>query len=409
MPDRDVFMARFLNLILLVCCSGLVWSDQLMLNGSAPYAYLNQEYYVVGLYLPHASSDPLYIFSDQTPKKIRMVISANRWSVRMWARDWQDNFSINNSVANVSERVQGALENFVSLPREDLLRGDEITVEYAPGRGSALRFNGDIVFVDPAPSLINAFLSVWIGELPPSREFRQRLLAGDGTSHSILELGVIPTDRLHIYAGWMRQDEERRLAQQAEEARLAAEKDLRAHQAEQLRLAELRAAQERQLAKLRAEAEQKEKQSALKVAPAPVSSLPVVSPVVVQAKPPAVLATEQYYFLQLLRWKIYKAFINEINPDVGVLSRAGGVVRCEFYVDRQGRVVRLSLEETEVKKVFADEVVRAIHVVAPRIKAPDELEGKKWQINMEYDFALERQAQHVIAMPQRPESLAVSE
>lgn len=406
-------MLRFLSLILLLGCAGLVWPAQLVLNGSAPYAYLNQEYYVVGLYLPHVSSDSLYIFSDQTPKKIRMVISANRWSVRMWARDWQDNFSINNSVEGVSERVQSALENFVSLPREDLLRGDEITVEYAPGQGSALRFNGDIVFVDPAPSLMNAFLGVWIGDLPPSREFRQRLLAGNGASNPMLDADGIAAGRMHIYAGWVRQDEEKRLAQQAEEARSLAEKDLRAHQAEQLRLAELRAAQERQLAKLRAEAEQKEKQSALKVAPASVSSLPVVlpvvSPVAVQAKPPAVLATEQYYFLQLLRWKIYKAFINEINPDVGVLSRAGGLVRCEFYVDRQGRVVRLSLEETEVKKVFADEVVRAITAAAGRVKAPNELEGKKWQVNMEYDFALERQAQHVIAMPSRPESLAVSE
>lgn len=404
-------MVRYLFfLIFWILSPSQTLAESLLLNGSAPYAYLNQEYYVVGLYLPQHSSDPLYIFSDKTPKKARLVISANRWSVRMWARDWQDNFSINNSAAGLGERAKTALEDFISLPRDDLLRGDEVLLEYTPVAGTTLRFNGDIVFVDQGAALMNSFLALWIGDLPPSREFRQRLLAGDGAGNELLDSNNRAAERQHIYAQWLRQDEEKKLAQEAEAARLLAESTLRRHQAEQLRLAELRAAQERQIAMQQAEKEQAAARArAVKSDVVLLDPAPVAVPVVLKEKPPAVLANEQYYFLQLLRWKINKIFLEEINPDVGVLSRAGGLVRCEFYVDRQGKVVRMAVDDSNVKKFFIDEVQRAIGVAAAKVKVPDELEGRKWQINMEYDFALDRTAQRVVVMPRRPESLAVSE
>lgn len=397
-------MFRSMALMLLLLGMG-TQAEPLVLSGAAYYRHLGQEYYLAALYLPEKSSSPELIFSARTIKRMRLIVNIDSWSPRMWGRDWQDNFSINNSVLSVSAATKSALLRFAEFPRADLQRGDELLIDYEVDGTTSVRLNGDLVLSESGDELFNTLLEIWIGKLPPSREFKQQILTGNHAA--AMELAGSPigwgtgAGRVHVYAGWMRQEE---LQRQAAEAAKAAE--LAKH--EQVRLERIRLTQERaekeqqeqarlaQLVKVQAASEKTELENNISVA--------------AQMKSPAVLATEQFYYLQVLQRQVQQAVVNEIRVPDGVdVFSLQSMVRCEFYLTRQHEVVRINIPETGAPGILIKEIQRAIRAAASKPKIPGGLEGRLWPVVIEYDFSRDKYAQKMLAPPRLPESLSATD
>lgn len=397
-------MFRSIGLILILMGVG-AQAEPLTLSGAAYYRHLGQEYYLAALYLPEKSSSPDLIFSARTMKRMRLIVNIDSWSPRMWGRDWQDNFSINNSVLSVGPATKNALLRFAEFPRADLQRGDELLIDYEADGTTSVRMNGDLVLSEPGDELFNVLLEIWIGKLPPSREFKQQILTG---SHAAaMELAGSPVGwgtgegRVHVYAGWVRQEE---LQRQTAEAAKAVE--LAKH--EQVRLERIRLTQER------AEKEQQEQARLARLLSAQAISekteLEKNIPVTQQVKSPAVLATEQFYYLQVLQRQIQQAVVGEIHVPDGIdIFSLQSTVRCEFYVTRQHDIVRMNISETGAPGILIKEIQRAVRAAAPKPKIPGGLEGKLWPVVIEYDFSRDKYAQKMLAPPRLPESLSVAD
>jgi hypothetical protein len=388
------------SVLLMLLLGGAAHAAPLTLSGSSYYRHLGQEYYLAALYLPEKTSSTDVIFSTDIPKRMRLVVSVNSWSPRMWGRDWADNFSINNSLLLASPTVKSALSQFVDFPREDLQRGDEVLIDFQPGGDTSVHLNGDLVLTEPGVELFNALLTIWVGKLPPSREFKQQILTG---SHMLameaagphVGWGTIP-ERMHVYAGWLRAVELLRVAQEEKAAEQAIQEQVRL---ERIRLLQEHADKERERARL-----------------AQLAIAPVVVPVeksVVRAKKvksPAVVATEQFYYLQLLQRQTQQAVVGEINVPAGVDGfLLKSVVRCEFNVNRQHAIVRMSVPETGAPDVLVKEMLRAVHKAVSTVKIPVDLEGTLWPVVIEYDFSRNKYAQEVLPPPRLPESLSIND
>ena len=168
-------------LMMLIAGIGSARADDLVLNGAAVFSQLSRDYYLGGLWLPQRSSSPDYITSADTARRMQLVVLAEHWSPRNWSRLWQNNIFINNESGSLPADVQQGLMRFTRLLRDDLKQGDEIRIEYQPAGNTRVLLNREIVAASPGPALFNALLNTWIGQRPPSREFRRHIL-GEGDS-----------------------------------------------------------------------------------------------------------------------------------------------------------------------------------------------------------------------------------
>jgi hypothetical protein len=73
------------------------------------------------------------------------------------------------------EKIRPQLEQMNALYR-DVQPGDRYTATYIPGAGTELALNGDALGVVPGFEFANAYFSIWLGEHPIDKGFRDHLL-----------------------------------------------------------------------------------------------------------------------------------------------------------------------------------------------------------------------------------------
>ncbi|GGY50491.1 hypothetical protein GCM10011297_24200 [Bacterioplanes sanyensis] len=399
---------------------------QLVLNGSASYQRLTQDVYVGGLYLSQTSSDADFIRSATTAKRMRLVVVANRWSPRRWQQMWQNNISINNENLSQAKDVQTALMELTQLLREDLVKGDELVIDYQPGGDTRIYLNQQLALTAVGSELFNFLVNTWIGPLPPSREFRDRMLGKVKDERSaqwrqVLADHQIPPQRTGLYEGWLQQERQQRLAQQraAEEARrreaerqaqLEAERKAKA-QAEKARLEaerQARLAAERQA---REEAERQARLAAERQAQAAKPDSQPVTPIVAasKAKPQPTaeqLQQQQSYYAALLQWRLQEAVNKEVTyPAWARQFEQEGLIQASVTLQRGGDIATLQIADNNAHKLLVSELQRAVQAVAADVSIPDELQGNAWPLLLRYRFQLADTALLPNPQPQRPSSL----
>ena len=97
--------------------------EDLTMNGLAAYEQLRKEYYIGALFLESLSSDPQVIRDMEGYKRMDLRITADQWSPRRFAQQWNQAILINNS-EEVQQQLAEEIINFTNLPIEDLIAGD---------------------------------------------------------------------------------------------------------------------------------------------------------------------------------------------------------------------------------------------------------------------------------------------
>lgn len=149
-------------------------ANALQLNGIATHEQLRKEFYIGALYLETPTHDAAAIASLAGSKRMVLRITADRWSPMQYAQQWNQMILINNGGSALNANVMDVL-NFTSIPKGDLVAGDEMTIEVDHG-ATLVNLNGTTVMRASSTNLFNLLLSTWVGARPPSTEFKRDIL-----------------------------------------------------------------------------------------------------------------------------------------------------------------------------------------------------------------------------------------
>ncbi len=145
----------------------------LQLNGMGVRKKLWVEVYVGGLYLGERSSDPAAILDADGPKRMVMHFLTDRATKKKMDAAWQEGFEANNEALYPS--IEDRVERFMGL-FGDMKDGDVVEMTLVPGDGTTVVVNDQEKGTIEGDDFATALLKVWIGDTPPTDDFKQGVL-----------------------------------------------------------------------------------------------------------------------------------------------------------------------------------------------------------------------------------------
>jgi TonB family protein len=384
----------FLSALLLVVLSGVsgiakaaeqvnVKGSNLQLNGIAIHSELRQEWFLNGLYLSNKSDDPEQILNSPMIKRMQIKVLADELPGRRLKRFWIERIKNNNEAALVLENAKG-VRDLADALGQDLKAGDTINIDYVPGEGTVVQINGAVVnTVDEA--VFPLMLNTWVGERPPSSEFKDAILGNQSAvnySDLLAKFSTISplASRVSLFdqAAQAAKAEEERKQREAEERRQAEERralELQRQEEERQRQAELAAEREQQQAQEQVEQQPVEE-------PKPEVTQPVVEEVPAGPTEEELAAMRVSYnssirshYIPFFQYPVQEIMRRHgksalLNPRKG---RTHGEVTIQLEVDRDGELVGGSLVSSSGEKILDDAVMSALFDAVPYPAMPEEL------------------------------------
>ncbi|MFY0642395.1 MAG: chalcone isomerase family protein [Bermanella sp.] len=149
---------------------------ELHLNGaSLRELYLLIETYVGALYLEKPSTDPQEILDSQTHKRMVFHVMLKKVGARRIANALQEALVMNISKDQHKE-LSDEIEQMLSYFNGKMHRGEESYFDYYPGKGTQVIINNEVKGLIPGKDFYRAMLSIWIGENPVGRTFKEDIL-----------------------------------------------------------------------------------------------------------------------------------------------------------------------------------------------------------------------------------------
>lgn len=417
--------SRFLQVLAVYCCILLfsAGTSALQLNGVASYQELNNDYYLAALYAGEKQVEENWWRNADQEKKMLLVVKAAQWSSRSWFKKWQNNLAINNSLDSLSKELQQLLTEFSRLPKGDLKKGDQIEIHYWPNQGTTISLNGYPVIESSLQGLFAALVNTWIGQLPPSRLFKQQILASKESSHLSLwkeELSSIEItlERKQKTQDWYLTPEV--IAKQAEEKRIEEEKRKNALKVEQARkqaeaslakklkvIQAKRLVEEKkqaQLAKFKKEQEARQKLQRQQQL-AQEKKQRAARLLEEKERKQALVIQNQKYYKRFYEWQLQSAIRSHITyPEWARKFKEQGLIQANFDINRQGKILSIHMSE-DVPSMLAAEMRRSISAVSEKIQPPKELTGDIWQFSIQHSFKFGSNKQAALVRPKKPVNL----
>lgn len=153
--------------------SATVNGQTLVLNGIAlrTKTFFRIKVYVGGLYLPEKANTTEAVLAQTGPDRIQMnMIYAA--SPSQFKDAWDEGFKDNNPT--ISPALQAEIDKFVGWFGK-AKKGDVITMDYIPGQGTEMRWNGELKGTIAGAEFHTALLNAFLGPKLP-KDFRDGLL-----------------------------------------------------------------------------------------------------------------------------------------------------------------------------------------------------------------------------------------
>lgn len=152
----------------------MVNGDTLKLNGIGLRKKFVVKVYVGGLYLENPTTNAENAASSKQTKKMVMHFLTNKAKKKKMDSAWQNGFEDNWAhFADIKARVETFKSYF-----GDMKEGDVVEMTLVPGKGTTIVFNGSTKGVIEGDDFAEALVNVWVGESPPSDDFKKGLLGG---------------------------------------------------------------------------------------------------------------------------------------------------------------------------------------------------------------------------------------
>lgn len=370
-----------------------VGSTSLQLNGLAIQSELRSDWFINALYLSTKSNSSEAILTDVSPKRMEMKVLADNLSGRRLKRFWVERIRSNNQPSEVLALAK-QVKNFANAMGQNLVANDVVAIDFIPGQATRISINGSQTN-EFSPKLFNLILKSWIGERPPSKEFKDAMLGG-GNFDSLLTRyqSIQPSEaRVALFDKKLQEEiakqekeeqakklaEERKIAEAkaAEEAKarqeqLAKEQERQAKLADQAKAQEQARAQEKERLRLAEEA-RKAKEEAAK---------PPVVEVPAGPTPEQIAAIKSNYTKAIKRHYVphfeypTRALVKRFGKSVFTRPKKGkthGNVNIQLEIDRDGDLISGSVVKSSGEKILDEAVQKALFDAVPFPAMPSEL------------------------------------
>ncbi len=376
-----------------------VGSTSLQLNGIAIQSELRSDWFINALYLSAKSTNPDAILSDISPKRMEMKVLADNLTGRRLKRFWVERIRNNNEPSSVLALAK-QVRNFANVMGQNLVANDVIAIDFIPGSSTRVSINGSLS-AELSPELFNMILKSWIGERPPSNEFKDAIL-GESNFDSLLtryqsiqpseaRIAHFDTKLQEEIAKQQKADEEKRLAEERKiaEAKAAEEAKLRQQEVanEEARQAQLAAQAKVQEEAKQQELERKRLAEEARIAEEEASKPPVVE-VPAGPSPEEIAQIKSSYTRAIQRH--YSPHFN--YPTRELMKRHGssvfsrprkgrthGTVNISVEVDRDGDLVSGGVVKSSGEKILDEAVQKALFDAVPFPAMPSELEDETFE------------------------------
>ena len=152
--------------------SAQVAGANLVLNGVGLRKRFFVKIYVGGLYLPQKSSDADAIVAAAAPDRIlmHMIYAVDK---EQFADAWHDDFKANNP--DKYDALHDQVEQFIAW-FSDSKKDDVVTMDWVPGQGTQISWNGTFRGNIPGDDFHKALLRVFLGPNPPTSDLKDGML-----------------------------------------------------------------------------------------------------------------------------------------------------------------------------------------------------------------------------------------
>lgn len=149
-----------------------VASTPLVLNGIGLRKKFFIKIYVGALYLPAKTGDAGAIVTGTGPDRVLMHM-IYEVSKDQFADAWHDDFKANNP--GDYDKLHDQIEQFITW-FGDSKKDDVVVMDYVPGTGTQVSWNGELRGTIPGEAFHHALLNVFLGSNPPTDDLKNGML-----------------------------------------------------------------------------------------------------------------------------------------------------------------------------------------------------------------------------------------
>jgi hypothetical protein len=146
----------------------------LVLNGAGIRKKLFIKVYVGSLYLTAKQTAVGKILADPGAKSIVMNFLYKEVSTKKLVDGWNKGFADNSSAKEI-KALQKRINQFNSL-FTTVYKGDEIRLDYLPGKGTQVRINSILKGSVQGEDFYQALLEIWLGAKPADANLKDAML-----------------------------------------------------------------------------------------------------------------------------------------------------------------------------------------------------------------------------------------
>ena len=146
----------------------------LHLNGQGLRKKLWVKVYVGGLYLEHPTTNAKNAAHSKQVKRMVMHFLTNKATKKKMDKAWIEGFEANSAhFEQIKSKVMQFKDFFGDMKVDDVV---EMTL--VPGGGTTVVINGDTKGTIEGDDFAEALVRVWVGDSPPSDDFKKGILGG---------------------------------------------------------------------------------------------------------------------------------------------------------------------------------------------------------------------------------------
>jgi hypothetical protein len=149
----------------------------LVLNGAGVRSKFFVSVYVGALYLPARRSDAAAVLDTTEPRRVAMHFVYDAVEARKLRDAWEEGF-VDNQSPEALAALRERLERFKAL-FGDAVAGDVVWLDFVPGHGTTVSFNGEAAGTIPGDDFNRALLAVWLGVEPADSGLKRGMLGDD--------------------------------------------------------------------------------------------------------------------------------------------------------------------------------------------------------------------------------------
>jgi len=149
----------------------------LLLNGAGIRSKFFFSIYIGALYLPEKLHEVSTILKSDTPNRVMMHCLYHEIDKKKLVDAWNEGFD-SNLDQQQRKTLHDRIEQFNNM-FPALKRGDVILLDYTPGKGTRLNFNGKLLGTVEGKDFNSALLSIWLGEHPADTDLKSAMLGTD--------------------------------------------------------------------------------------------------------------------------------------------------------------------------------------------------------------------------------------